>query len=576
MNIVTHVLKKDLRRTRVMLAIWLALLALQFALIGSAYKPRDNQMQTFYENIRVIVPLLQALVLIVIVPLVIHEEPLVGTTAFWLTRPISRAALLRSKSLFVLLVLILPPLLAEMTVLAANGASAHYLALAIPEILLGNLTLIACTAFVAAVTPSFGRFAVLGIALLVGVALLQVALDWLNIVAHLDLNRPGIEDSISLINCRWVVSDAIMIGGGAALLANQYLTRRTFLTFGGAGATALLVLLVCNFWNVDFLKPRTAMAGDPNLAVSAIQVSLTGIFSTTEDPSGSEDEGPARSVNAQIQLSGIPDGYVVKNTYVACTPTLADGRQLNRGPASIVYSFPANASIFTPDYDALKPALGGFSAPAPNGYTKNGGGNGFRTVSLFGWNADLYSRYATVPLKFTAKINFMAAKYIVSAEMPLAQGARYDRGVEHGVVTSILHEPNGVDITLRESVFNLQFSLDDDINNFISRGASYSGLSEQRIVYLLVNRQRREAVAQSPSVSFYGIDRSKGRLQNHSVRVSFQQPQDSLQSSILTPAWLADATLVRMELTPVASFQKEVAASKLILEGSNKILVPAN
>ena len=48
MKPVIHVLKKDLRRTWIPLAVWLVLLALSFVLVGSAAKPGDYEMQEFY------------------------------------------------------------------------------------------------------------------------------------------------------------------------------------------------------------------------------------------------------------------------------------------------------------------------------------------------------------------------------------------------------------------------------------------------------------------------------------------------------------------------------------------------
>jgi hypothetical protein len=65
-----------------------------------------------------------------------------------------------------------------------------------------------------------------------------------------------------------------------------------------------------------------------------------------------------------------------------------------------------------------------------------------------------------------------------------------------------------------------------------------------------------------------------GRLVNTYVRLYFGAVPEMPSPFKLTPEWLADATLVRMELTPVTEFSKEITASKLILDGPDRILVP--
>jgi len=196
MKPVIHVLKKDLRRTWIPLAVWLVLLALSFVLVGSAAKPGDYEMQEFYVMVSAILPLFQTLMLIVIIPLVIQEDSIVGTTAFWLTLPISRGTMLRSKLLFALVVLVLPPLVAEMIVLAANGASPHYLGLAVPEILIGQLALITVIFVCAALTSSFGRFAIFAGALLVTAGILELAIFWVSIFSHSSSLFSGNPDDI--------------------------------------------------------------------------------------------------------------------------------------------------------------------------------------------------------------------------------------------------------------------------------------------------------------------------------------------------------------------------------------------
>src|SRR5207248_7710896 len=130
--------RKDCARLRLPIALWLLLVLLQAALIipGIAEPGEDLTLQVIVKVLRNLIPVLQFILPLVIIPLLIQEEPLVGTTAFWFTRPIDGRMLFKSKMLFVAAVFILPPLLTEIAILGIHGASPMQLALAVPEILL--------------------------------------------------------------------------------------------------------------------------------------------------------------------------------------------------------------------------------------------------------------------------------------------------------------------------------------------------------------------------------------------------------------------------------------------------------
>ena len=152
MNIPLHIFKKDLRHTRILMSLWLAMVLVQFSLVAIGVNPSDHVMQAVYAAVGYLMPMLTALVVIVIIPLVVHGEPLVGTTAFWFTRPVDRPALLCAKA-FYALSLVSVPLVVELIILAVNGATLRQLALAFPEILMGSLSLVLAVAVLAALTP---------------------------------------------------------------------------------------------------------------------------------------------------------------------------------------------------------------------------------------------------------------------------------------------------------------------------------------------------------------------------------------------------------------------------------------
>ena len=125
MSLILHHLKKDIRCLRLLLLLWFILLLVNSLVMRSGLDrlhPSDEGTEVLAAAY-VLLYVLQQILQIVIVCQLVQADALAGTTAFWLTRPISRKELLLSKSLFVLLILVLPSLIAEGIVLQINGIS---------------------------------------------------------------------------------------------------------------------------------------------------------------------------------------------------------------------------------------------------------------------------------------------------------------------------------------------------------------------------------------------------------------------------------------------------------------------
>ena len=109
MTSVLHILRKDFRHVRILLGVWflLALLGtgvLVFFLDSlSPGRHDDNALLALLVLIAA-----ETMVLATIVSKLVHDDSMVGSTAFWLSRPISKGTLLASKMLFVGLAIVLP------------------------------------------------------------------------------------------------------------------------------------------------------------------------------------------------------------------------------------------------------------------------------------------------------------------------------------------------------------------------------------------------------------------------------------------------------------------------------------
>lgn len=257
-----HILRKDLAR---FWPLWLLLIGFTAAHAWQALMPPDAGYSAIgLWGILAIIAVLGSLLLpvawVLCVAVVIQEEPLVGSDAFWLTRPYSRGSLVGAKAMAVGLFVILPLLLHDLFVVQRFGLSGS----SAVAVILGKdielALLLACVAAVAVLTATFARFTGLALAVLAIYVLLflQMALprnaDW------------GLLGSVPFL--------ASMLGASVCavvIVANQYRTRDTARSriigiAGLLGAGLLLLLPWSVTWGMrDWLERPTSDLGTVRL-----------------------------------------------------------------------------------------------------------------------------------------------------------------------------------------------------------------------------------------------------------------------------------------------------------------------
>jgi ABC-type transport system involved in multi-copper enzyme maturation permease subunit len=132
MRLAWHIVKKDFRLERAIVIAWILLVLIN--LVDRLAVPAlagNTQWQNYFGTWSLMVGLSTLLVLLLCIANVIQADRLVGSTAFWLTRPIPRGTLLASKLFGLSLFIILPSLLVEAILMAAFHVSAATLAAAL-------------------------------------------------------------------------------------------------------------------------------------------------------------------------------------------------------------------------------------------------------------------------------------------------------------------------------------------------------------------------------------------------------------------------------------------------------------
>jgi hypothetical protein len=552
MNLTIHHFLKDCVRLRVPLTFWLLLVFLRTVLItpGVAEPGEDAFLQLLFRVLTTVVPVLQTILLLVMVPLLIHEEPLVGTTAFWFTRPIDGRMLFKSKMLFVVLILIIAPLLTEIVILAVQGASAMQLALAIPEILLEDGKFLAYVVLLAALTQTFARYALTGASFFVAFYLMVIIAA--SMLWYFDLPRflKPIRGA-NLADSAYVAGAIFTITIAAMILFGQYCTRDARRAWTRVGLAFLVAQMINYYWPWNFMRHPNEQRKE-RVDTSAVSVAvLTDPQSRRISDSfryRSSDEAK-KSISGQLAISGVPPGYVAEPSRVNASLELPDGKRLTH--ESYEYSqvdpnWNVNVVQHALDVPKILNAEKGKGTP----------------VTLLSVNDELFGKYSTVPGRFSAEIEFVIKRYEATAGFPVKPKARYDLGSQHAVITQVLKHTGGATILLRESEISLFFAGDRRHSDMPVN------LFGRPVVYVLRNKEQAEAVwpVEKPGPGFEFLDLFQKRLLTIPLALHYSALSSSGQKlTDLNDSWLASAELVRIEAKEVGRFRKTVKIDGFIM-----------
>ncbi len=237
MNLTWHIIKKDLVRLRLPVLLWAVVLAGQVYASHELISPLSLDLNLFFE-MGMFFNLLVLVGLVVTYPLVatlVLDDPLSGTTMFWVTRPITGGRLLVAKVVVAFLLFGLLPLLVWLPWWLYCSFGWHDL-LPAAGCVLGIQAITVILAFaLAALVDQIGRF--LLYSLLLGFAVL-VAL--LYVASHTGISR-------ELLQSRLLVTAGLLMLFSVGALVRQYSTRR--LVSAAAVMLAGVVLSVAAaFW----------------------------------------------------------------------------------------------------------------------------------------------------------------------------------------------------------------------------------------------------------------------------------------------------------------------------------------
>jgi len=542
-NIILLQIRKDIRHFHWLLMGWAGLMVLQLA-AGTMDLWINNYL--VYKVVSMVfiplAPLMQTIFLAIFVCLLIQDEPLVGSTAFWFTRPISRLELASAKALFMCVFFLFPILLVELLLLTCHGAALGHIILAVPEIILGQFSIIVSCWILAAVTSRFAFFVLAGIGALAFNVIISSIVSMLKLVAFKTFD---IED-IALYQCAGVVLSLLIAVAGIGIIIHQYLTRKTRYSVVFALILLISIPAITYGWKWDFLKSKIAPVDKAIVNPDNVGIQADSNTYASDDYSSQlfGNRKQRKIISRGLKITGLPQGVAVNLNKLRAIKLKIDNSDIP-GLASSLSSHSTYELLENKDkLDAIEQTIG---TPLVN---KDNYGNAF--TKLLQINNDEYLKYLSASGTYSAEAVLAAYRYDKAAELPLKKGARYDKGSEHIVINDILRETGGCNIILRNIEVSLLF---DGKNDVVS-----PYLLSVDTVYVLVNRKRGEAFLPDRNRMQIGriFQSHSKRLQANMDEIIFSCIKENRSLPEINDAWLADAALVILKTVQLGEFSRPI------------------
>lgn len=437
-----HLVRGDLRRHRGMLGLWLLLSAGTAGLEGVApFLLLDPEPASLLSLAAVALSLATLVVGVVLAPIVIQSDAFVGSTAFWMTRPVAPIALAAAKLLVVFAAGVGLPVALNAGVLAAAGVPGRTIAMATAGSILNRSLWMALTLAFGALTQTLPRYLVaLGgcLSALVGVLVLgtSVMAMWVTeevVAQRWTAPRPTAD----------VVGMVLVVAALAAVAIAQALTRqrRVAVAVGTIGVAA--AVLVESTWSWPIFDPRLAppaWSSDP--AAGRLWLDPASV---EPERSGSPDGSRTlwRTVRGRAQVHGMPAGWAARVHLLAADVRLRDGSVIHSRPGSAVYP-PLPGDAASAMTEAARAALGVERIEAA--YPQKA-----ESLPLLVIRDAQFRRVAPVDVDYAARFEVMPTHYLVEARAQISTGLVF-AGADYRLdAINVERGPESITLTAVES-----------------------------------------------------------------------------------------------------------------------------
>lgn len=540
-----HILRKDVFHLRGLLTGWFLLLIAQSSLIGFGLTTGANDYfwQIAYSFLALGIPLAQGLLVMVLVPLLVHAEPLVGTTAYWFTRPIARQTLLGSKIAFVCLLLVVPNFVLQCLVLAVNRIPAEDIFSLVPEILIQQLGTLLFFAGFAVLTSGFASYALWVVVTVVLTSVLafvaQMVVMWQSSETFFEtVQNP------TLLASRTCASGIFQILGGFAVVIHQYLTRETKRSVFQWVGVLVIASLISIAWPWDFLA-------SPKVEASQEIIPADSVVVTLEQVSGADafqlfsSNAPQKELNMRVRLGDVPPGVQLEIGKVTGSLQFESASlEVNTNGPGIF-----GGSWFWPA--AAQHALGGIPIlnARADGETA--------ATTLLNLPEDQFFAISKETGTLNLNLELVAFRYVQAGAVPLESGQQIVTAESRVEIGSVLKNTAGCTLILRERRLNRWGGMTQE---------SSPGSSSTQRIYFLVNRKENLAILPKDNFNadVFGAFQTANLLINRNFNLSFDKKELGERVD-LSSDWLKDAELVVLDRLDIGTLERPLDVPEFLI-----------
>ena len=545
MKLVWHIVRKDFRRLRLYLAGWLGLLIVAPIVVALHWGLHFPSI--------ILVGVLKIVSLALIVSMSVQGDSLVGSTSFWLSRPVSARQLLAGKSVFLAGALIFPTLLVEVLFLLFNRVTAWDILRSVPQTLFYSILAVAILMVLAAVTRNLLQMLAFGLVSVVVMTLLFIVTAEILPSSHRFAIDPMAR--MTLQSSKWIGFFLCLTVTAVIMVCIQYLTRRTKLNAILTLSALLPCILLAQLWKWDIVaavrRPERTIVDPGRFAARIDQQSLRFY----QKASTSLRDRRMVLHGTIVVENHLPDLIVVP-IQVRSNVSFGSGlfgsgdfgyserdvneyedRQLRAGG----FDF-GDSDLDDGRVEVLEEALGGVRLIANKYRLEPGYVPSFLEIPV-----EDYERRAATGGKLSAKVDFLIQKLEITP-LAMEEGARYRRGSDRAEVHEVtIKGRHMVWISLKESSHRL---LSDQL---------------ERRWYVMRNRSRGEALLGDERSSNYfgGVRFILPTVSSNYLRLDFSLPSNDPSYG---SEWFEGAELFRIDVTYLGSFSKTIRMENLVLK----------
>jgi hypothetical protein len=314
-SVISHLVWHDIRALRLPLVAWLLLLLAQAAVMafGPGLIDQEAPRATIVTFAWFLAGARLAFTMLLTVLLIQRDSP-VGTTAFWLTRPIRPAAMAASKVISAALLLVVLPAVVGWVLFTALELPQADVLSGVWQLVIEQAMIVGLSAMGAAITATIPQFAVVAVAAVFVIGTLtSEARPYVRSLAALAQGGAGSPLA------RWAL---VTVLGTVAVLLYQYSRRR--IVTAAAAVTGVLVVGVLSALTAgapfDAAPPAPLRAGilDPSAVTLDVDPEAVRVeWGSTSAQPGRQTR--YRYAGAILRASGVPPAVVLQPWSIAST-----------------------------------------------------------------------------------------------------------------------------------------------------------------------------------------------------------------------------------------------------------------